>query len=392
MRGSTWGENADRDGIPNLLEYQADTNPTARTPLSDVYTFSVPEAGSPSQRFPQLLAWLRTDDPDLRVICQTSSDLTFWQPAPPADLSQPQPANPWIAQQDTGLASRGLRQVRFIDMQSLANRTRAFMRLLVTRRDQIAVGPGMEPISFTSQPSVPTGSTARSNTIVLGGFTGTITINIPVGVTLYVNGIAQTGTTATVKAGDTLWMQATAPGIAGVPRNYTLTIGGQSATWTFTTAAIAAVPDHPGTDSGYTPVETGVSDTGEAQISIPIVVSPGTAGMQPKLSIGYSSQGGNGPLGVGFSLSGLSTISRVGRTVAQDGVKGGVNFDANDRLALYTAWRDSTISPREATPQSLSAAKDNQRLIAINGADGADGTKYRLEFDPTSRIRSSILI
>lgn len=67
---------------------------------------------------------------------------------------------------------------------------------------------------------------------------------------------------------------------------------------------------------------------------MPIVVTPGTAGMQPKLSINYSSQGGNGPLGVGFSLSGLSTISRVGRTVAQDGVKGGVNFDANDRFVL----------------------------------------------------------
>ncbi|MBK8040272.1 MAG: hypothetical protein IPK22_24535 [Verrucomicrobiaceae bacterium] len=161
-------------------------------------------------------------------------------------------------------------------------------------------------------------------------------------------------------------MQATAPGTAGATSNYTLNIGGQSATWTFTTAAIAAVPDHPGTDSGYTPVETGVSDTGAAQISIPIVVSPGPAGMQPKLSIGYSSQGGNGPLGVCFSLS---AISRVGRTVAQDGVKGGVNFDANDRFAL-----------------------DGQRLIAINGADGADSTEYRLEFEPSSRIRSEAII
>ncbi|MBL9133122.1 MAG: hypothetical protein JNG86_18070, partial [Verrucomicrobiaceae bacterium] len=46
----------------------------------------------------------------------------------------------------------------------------------------------------------------------------------------------------------------------------------------------------------------------------------------------------------GFSLSRPSTISRVGRPVAQDGVKAGVNFDANDRFAL-----------------------DGQRLIAING-------------------------
>ena len=94
------------------------------------------------------------------------------------------------------------------------------------------------------------------------------------------------------------------------------------------------MPVQPGVESGYAPVEAGVSPTGAAQISLPIVVSPGTAGMQPHLALTYSSQGGNGPLGLGFSLSGLSAISRTGRTIAQDGVKGGVAFDAGDRFAL----------------------------------------------------------
>lgn len=335
-KATTWGESADpdHDGLLNLLEYACDTDPTRHNPASDLYQFTVPPSGAFSSRFPQLFAWLRTDDPDLRITCQTSSNLYSWLPDAPVNFDLPPPANPHVWTQETGNLLRGLRQMHFIDVQSLAVRTAAFMRLSVSRRGSTVTSPGVDPFTFTSQPGVPTGSTARSSAIVLGGFAGNVTLNIPAGVTLYVNGIAKTGSTATVKAGDTLWMQATAPGIAGVPRNYTLTIGGQSATWTFTTAAIAAVPDHSGTDSGYTPVETGVSDTGAAQIGIPIVVSPGTAGMQPKLSINYSSQGGNGPLGVGFSLSGLSTISRVGRTVAQDGVKGGVNFDANDRYAL----------------------------------------------------------
>ncbi len=366
-KATTWGENADpdRDGLLNLLEYACDTDPTRHNPASDCYQFTVPPSGALSSRYPQLFAWLRTDDPDLRITCQSSDNLVSWYPDAPVNFDLPPPANPHVWTQETGNLLRGLRQMHFIDVQSLAVRSAAFMRLSVSRRGSSVTSPGVDPFSFTSQPGVTTGSTARSSAIVLGGFAGNVTLNIPAGVTLFVNGIAKTGSTATVKAGDTLWMQATAPGTAGVPRNYTLTIGCQSATWSFTTAAIAAVPDHPGTDSGYTQVETGVSDTGAAQISIPIVVSPGTAGMQPKLSINYSSQGGNGPLGVGFSLSGLSTISRVGRTVAQDGVKGGVNFDANDRFAL-----------------------DGQRLISINGADGADGTEYRLEFDPTSRIRS----
>lgn len=99
--------------------------------------------------------------------------------------------------------------------------------------------------------------------------------------------------------------------------------------------------------------------------------------MQPKLSINDESQGGNGPS-------------------QPQAVNCGVNFDANGRFALDTAWRDSAFSPREAQPQSLSA-KDNQRQRnatpwPINGADGADGTECRLEFDPTSRIRSSVSI
>lgn len=366
QRSVTWGEEADpdRDGIANLIEYACDTDPTRHNPASDCWQFFLPDSGAAEYRYPQITAHLRTDDPDLRVLAQTSQDLAFWSPqASSVDFSQPQPENPAVWEQATGSTLRGLRQMRYIDRLSMAQRSRAFMRLHVVRRFASASTTPIEPFAFTPGQTVATGSTARSSSITLAGFAGTLSASIPAGATLFVNGTAQTGSSATVKAGDVLWMQAAAPGIAGQPGNYTLTIGGQSATWSFTAGSIAAVPDHPGTDSGYTPVETGVSDTGAAQISIPIVVAPGTAGMQPKLSINYSSQGGNGPLGVGFSLSGLSAISRVGRTVAQDGVKGGVNFDANDRFAL-----------------------DGQRLVLVSGTWGVAGSEYRTEVESFSQI------
>jgi hypothetical protein len=73
---------------------------------------------------------------------------------------------------------------------------------------------------------------------------------------------------------------------------------------------------------------------GAANYTIPITVPPGIAGMQPELSINYNSNAGNGQLGVGFSLGGLSIIHRCSKTIATDGTKGGVNYDSNDRYCL----------------------------------------------------------
>jgi hypothetical protein len=73
---------------------------------------------------------------------------------------------------------------------------------------------------------------------------------------------------------------------------------------------------------------------GAANYTIPITVPPGIAGMQPELSINYNSNTGNGQLGVGFSLGGLSIIHRCSKTIATDGTKGGVNYDSNDRYCL----------------------------------------------------------
>lgn len=87
--------------------------------------------------------------------------------------------------------------------------------------------------------------------------------------------------------------------------------------------------------------------------------------MQPQLSLNYNSQGGNGLLGVGWSLGGLSVIHRCPATKVKDGFIGGINFDSNDRFCL-----------------------DGQPLVAINGAYGANGTEYRTELDGFSKIVS----
>src|SRR5712691_1477810 len=116
---------------------------------------------------------------------------------------------------------------------------------------------------------------------------------------------------------------------------------------------------------GATPGSFSVDPNGGANYTIPIQIPPGSAGMAPSIALTYTKQVDNPLVGVGFSISGLSLISRCGSTIALDGVKGGVYYDSRDRFCL-----------------------DGQRLIAINGVDGALGTEYRTERESFARIVS----
>src|SRR3569832_2500981 len=117
---------------------------------------------------------------------------------------------------------------------------------------------------------------------------------------------------------------------------------------------------------GATPGSHQVSPSGAFTYTLPIAVPPGTAGIEPKLSLVYNSQGGNGLLGMGWTLAGLSVIHRCPKTMVQDGVIGGVNYNANDRYCL-----------------------DGQRLVAVSGTYGAAAPEYRTESESYSRIVSN---
>ncbi len=73
-----------------------------------------------------------------------------------------------------------------------------------------------------------------------------------------------------------------------------------------------------------------VSSTGEATYVIPLIVPPGAAGMQPSPAVAYDSASGDGMLGMGVSLTGLSAITRCPLTIAQDNQIRSVRYDQND--------------------------------------------------------------
>ncbi len=117
----------------------------------------------------------------------------------------------------------------------------------------------------------------------------------------------------------------------------------------------------PGTAVGHTPGEFSVDHTGVATYQIPIAVPPGVSGMEPGLGLAYSSRGGNGLLGMGWYISGLSTIGRCGTTIAQDGgTPDGVDLDDNDQFCM-----------------------DGQRLMNLSGSE------YRTEVESFQKIVAS---
>ena len=77
-----------------------------------------------------------------------------------------------------------------------------------------------------------------------------------------------------------------------------------------------------------------VSPAGAATYTVPLMVPPGTGGMSPALSLSYSSQSGDGYVGLGWSLNGLPSITHCARTVAQDGIRGDVAYNSYDAFCL----------------------------------------------------------
>ncbi|MFE4924746.1 FG-GAP-like repeat-containing protein [Streptomyces sp. NPDC056661] len=108
-----------------------------------------------------------------------------------------------------------------------------------------------------------------------------------------------------------------------------------------------------------------VSDTGVAGYEIPLTVVPGRGGLQPRLSLKYSSQSGNGQVGVGFGLAGVSQISLCAKTFGDDQMAQGVQLFGSGPFCL-----------------------NGQRLVPRSGQEGADGTEYRTLPDTHVRVKS----
>ncbi|WP_418122352.1 RHS repeat-associated core domain-containing protein [Chryseobacterium sp. PTM-20240506] len=108
-----------------------------------------------------------------------------------------------------------------------------------------------------------------------------------------------------------------------------------------------------------------VSESGQLQFTLPIALPPGIKSVAPQANLIYSSGSGNGIAGYGWSLSGITSISRTGRNMEKDGEIKGVQLDESD----YYSY-------------------NGQRLILKSGEYGKDGSEYVTEKYSNIKVKS----
>lgn len=85
---------------------------------------------------------------------------------------------------------------------------------------------------------------------------------------------------------------------------------------------------------GRLPGDFAVGPGGSATFRIPIKVAAGQNGMKPDIALTYDSERGDGLAGVGWTIAGISEITRCGLIPALDGKFQGIRFSHEDRYCL----------------------------------------------------------
>ena len=85
---------------------------------------------------------------------------------------------------------------------------------------------------------------------------------------------------------------------------------------------------------GEIPISSSVAPSGAITYNVPVEIYPGIKNFQPQLSIAYNSHAGDGILGIGWNLAGLSSISKTEMNIYYDGKSQGIGITKNNAFTL----------------------------------------------------------
>lgn len=124
---------------------------------------------------------------------------------------------------------------------------------------------------------------------------------------------------------------------------------------------------------GEIPIQSGVSPTGARTYTVPIEAYPGIGEMTPQISLSYSSVSGNGVVGIGWNIAGLSSIIRTNKSLHYDGKTEGISQNANDAFML-DGQRLIRIADEDGIPCYQTAQGNIKVKATLSGEDVASFT------------------
>lgn len=120
-----------------------------------------------------------------------------------------------------------------------------------------------------------------------------------------------------------------------------------------------------------------IDPSGAATYSVPLYVPTGSANMQPALALNYSSRGANGPLGVGWSVSGLSVISRC---------KQGTEFGDGAGPFAQPNFDNNAANDAYCIDGARLLAQSGAGSCPVSGVAAGNVQSFGLELDTTTRV------
>ncbi|WP_213277795.1 RHS repeat-associated core domain-containing protein [Chryseobacterium indologenes] len=108
-----------------------------------------------------------------------------------------------------------------------------------------------------------------------------------------------------------------------------------------------------------------VNRVGQLQFSLPLDLPPGIKTVSPQVGLVYNSETENGIAGYGWSISGITTISRTGKNIENEGEVKGVQMDFSDYYSF-----------------------NGKRLVLKSGVYGKDGAEYVTEKYSNTKFKS----
>jgi len=153
-----------------------------------------------------------------------------------------------------------------------------------------------------------------------------------------------------------------------------------------------------------------VSQNGQANYSIDLKIPAGTAGVAPSLSLQYSSSPTRGLLGVGWSLGGISSITRCPKQkILDNNFNDAMSFNSEDKLCLdgqrliggnldtATSYRTEILGFRKIDA-TLDSSLKQPKSIVVTTKDGSKMTygasddNYLVEVQGTTGNTRVILV